>query len=164
MNCLFCGGDLGLKILSGDPDFCISSHRRKYHDRLRRALTQIEEPEATVPAPMNFLSIPNTGTTPNDVEHRIRLITPVAAPLLSRQPVRPSYDSLRPLASELPEPALEGVAEATASITEFTGSHSPKQYIPVESKNLRLDLTIRLSSIRTDLLRKRQCQRALAAC
>ena len=48
MGCLLCGKEIGPLRLLRDDEFCSSAHRKRYKDRLGRALTSISAPE---PAP-----------------------------------------------------------------------------------------------------------------
>ena len=166
MNCLFCGAELGFNVFFvGDRDFCLPSHRRKYHDRLRKGLTQIEETAVELPEVANFLSAPSTASmVPCNADHRMCSMTPVAAPFRSRQLVGPWHDNLEPVVPELPEPATEEVPEPVTSILQFVAPPPATDAVADEKENSRLDLANRLSSIRADLRRKRLRPPALAAC
>ncbi len=163
MTCLFCGTELGLTSLFGDRDFCLPSHRRKYHDRLRKGMTQIEEPEIELPELTEFLVAPTLGMPPANRECQPCSIAPVAAPFRSRQPDQPGSQNIRPVAPDLPQAMPEESVEPAASVLQFVAPVPPPRAAE-ERTNPRSDLASRLNGIRADLQRKRLRPAVLAAC
>lgn len=55
MGCLYCGKEIGPIRLIRDDEFCSSVHRKRYKERLGKALIQLDGPEAAPAPPADFV-------------------------------------------------------------------------------------------------------------
>ena len=162
LNCQFCGNDLGLTALTlRDRDFCTPAHRRKFHDRLRKAFQLIVDPAPESMPSADFIRYavhePGFPGFPSPSALPLRILN-------TSLPVGMGAASLRflqPLPPEMPEPIEDSPSTETGR---------PPQMIPItaaqppqEIRDTRSEMKRRLGSIRADLQSKRTVLAARAA-
>ena len=135
MNCKFCGKEIWLAGLFKDRDFCVPSHRKKFHERLRNVMVQSEasEIQALRLADSRFLASPADGLSvaalsahfesltvpqPTSVEWLSTAAMQVAAPAWETEvtfEATPSMPEAEPVTAMAVDTAPESVEAALAT-------------------------------------------------
>jgi hypothetical protein len=139
-------------VALGDRDFCTPSHRRKFHDRLKRALQQVVDPSPDSTSTADFIQNPGSGLSVLDSSRpsTFPIWTPtaslsVSARALSGPILKPSPPELPEGCDEMPAPQLQ--------LQPVIPNSEPQPADPLH--RARSVMQSRLGSIRADLQSKR---------
>ena len=82
MGCLYCGKDIGPFRIFRDDEFCSDGHRKRYVERLGRALSMMGSPEPapTAMAPFRDILVPGEGPARPTIQTQVRSHTRTVQP------------------------------------------------------------------------------------